>query len=66
MYRQVKTSKGELIINQELIPNVMSAIGLEPSQYEITPGAWTGTELEGWFTSILGSSASRKLSSAIM
>jgi isoleucyl-tRNA synthetase len=47
MYRQVKTSKGELIINQELIPNVMSAIGLEPSQYEITPGAWTGTELEG-------------------
>ena len=32
MYRQVKTSKGELIINQELIPNVMSAIGLEPSR----------------------------------
>ena len=47
MYRQVKTSKGELIINQELIPNVMSAIGLEPNQYEITPGAWTGAELEG-------------------
>jgi isoleucyl-tRNA synthetase len=47
IYRQVKTTKGELIINQELIPNVMSAIGLEPNQYEITPGAWTGAELEG-------------------
>jgi len=47
LYRLVKTSKGELIINQELIPNVMLALGFAPDQYEVTPGAWTGAELEG-------------------
>jgi isoleucyl-tRNA synthetase len=47
MYQIVRTPKGELIINQELIPNVMKAIGLEPRDYEITPGAWSGAELEG-------------------
>jgi len=46
-YRLVKTTKGELIINQELIPNLMLAIGFEPNQYEISPRTWTGTELEG-------------------
>ena len=47
MYQHVKTPKGELIINQELIPSVMSALGLESTQYEVTAGAWTGAELEG-------------------
>ncbi len=46
MYQIVKTPKGELIINQELIPNVMKAIGFEPKDYEITPGAWSGAEIE--------------------
>ena len=47
IYRHVKTPKGELIINQELIPNVMTAVGFEPKDYVITAGAWTGAELEG-------------------
>ncbi|MBF8255006.1 MAG: ileS, partial [Deltaproteobacteria bacterium] len=47
MYRHVRTAQGELILNQELIPSVMKALGLEPKDYEITPGARTGAELEG-------------------
>jgi isoleucyl-tRNA synthetase len=47
MYRHVKTPKGELIINQELIPSVMKALGFEPKGYEVTAGAWRGAELEG-------------------
>ncbi len=47
MYCHVKTPHGELIINQELIPNVTKALDLQPGDYEITAGAWSGTELEG-------------------
>ncbi|HEY2922642.1 MAG TPA: isoleucine--tRNA ligase [Candidatus Binatia bacterium] len=47
LYRHVKTPKGELIINQELLPNVMKALGFEPNGYEVTVGAWRGAELEG-------------------
>ena len=47
LYRLVKTLQGELIINQELIHGVMKALALETTDYEISPGAWTGTELEG-------------------
>jgi isoleucyl-tRNA synthetase len=47
MYRHVNTAQGGLIINQELIPSVMKAIGFEPKDYEITPGARAGAELEG-------------------
>ena len=47
IYRRVKTPQGELILNQELIPNVMKAVGFEPKDYEVTDGAWTGSELEG-------------------
>jgi isoleucyl-tRNA synthetase len=47
MYRRVKTRHGELIINQELIPSVMKALGLSPGEYELAEGAWTGAELEG-------------------
>ncbi|MGH7795903.1 MAG: isoleucine--tRNA ligase [Candidatus Binatia bacterium] len=47
MYRHVKTPKGELILNQELIPTVMKALELEPNDYEVAEGAWTGAELEG-------------------
>ena len=47
MYRLVKTPKGELIINQELIPSVMKACGIAPEEYQTTGGAWPGTELEG-------------------
>jgi isoleucyl-tRNA synthetase len=47
MYRHVKTPKGELIINQELIPSVMKALGFDPSDYEVKAGGWSGAELEG-------------------
>ena len=47
MYRLVKALKGDLILNQELIPTVMKALGFEPRDFEITEGAWTGAELEG-------------------
>jgi isoleucyl-tRNA synthetase len=47
MYQHVKTPKGELIINQELIPDVMNALGLERKDYQITPGALPGADLEG-------------------
>ena len=47
LYRSVKTPQGALIINQELIPTVMKAIGFEPAQYEIIEGGWSGAELEG-------------------
>ena len=47
MYRHVKTPAGEVILNQELIETVMKALGFSPGSYEVTSGAWTGTELEG-------------------
>ena len=47
IYRHVKTPAGELILNQELIESVMKAAGFDPGKFEITPGAWSGTELEG-------------------
>jgi isoleucyl-tRNA synthetase len=47
IYRRVKTAGGELILNQELIPSVMKALGLEADAYRITEGAWAGAELEG-------------------
>jgi isoleucyl-tRNA synthetase len=47
IYRRVKTPKGELILNQELILAVMKALGFEPIDFVITDGAWTGAELEG-------------------
>jgi isoleucyl-tRNA synthetase len=47
IYRQVKTAKGDLILNQELIPSVMKAVGFESTNYQVTESAWTGAELEG-------------------
>jgi isoleucyl-tRNA synthetase len=47
MYRLVKTPKGQLIINQELIPSVMMVCGIAPEEYQILDGAWPGTDLEG-------------------
>jgi isoleucyl-tRNA synthetase len=47
MYRFVKTPAGELIVNQELVPSVMNALGLKADQFEITEGAMSGRELEG-------------------
>jgi isoleucyl-tRNA synthetase len=47
LYQRVRTPKGSLIINQELIPTVIKAIGVEPAQYEIIDGGWSGAELEG-------------------
>ncbi|MBI4525591.1 MAG: isoleucine--tRNA ligase, partial [Deltaproteobacteria bacterium] len=44
-YAHVKTALGGLILNRELIPSVMKAIGLE--DFEITPGIWMGADLEG-------------------
>ena len=46
-YRRVKTPQGELIINQELVVSVMTAIGLATKDYEVLSGGWTGAELEG-------------------
>src|SRR6202008_3834664 len=47
MYRLVKTPKGNLVINDELIPSVMKAVGFDPKDYEVIAGGWTGAELEG-------------------
>ena len=47
IYREVRTPKGNLILNQELVPNVMKGLGFEPKDYEVVDGAWTGAELEG-------------------
>ncbi len=47
IYRHVKTPAGELILHQELIGSVMKALGFGPGSYEVTPGAWAGSELEG-------------------
>lgn len=47
IYRHVKTPAGGLILNQELIGNVIKALDLEPKQFEVTDGAWAGSELEG-------------------
>ncbi|HEY3306232.1 MAG TPA: isoleucine--tRNA ligase [Candidatus Binatia bacterium] len=47
MYRHVKTPAGELILDQELIESVMKAGGFKPGEFEVTPGAWRGAELEG-------------------
>jgi isoleucyl-tRNA synthetase len=46
-YRRVRTPEGALIIEEELVPTVMKAIGLESSEYKITETVWTGAELEG-------------------
>jgi isoleucyl-tRNA synthetase len=46
-YRRVRTPEGALIIEEELVPGVMKAIGLEPSEYKITETGWTGAALEG-------------------
>jgi isoleucyl-tRNA synthetase len=47
IYRHVETSKGELILNQELIPAVMKALGFAEQDFQIAEGAWSGAELEG-------------------
>jgi len=46
IYRRVRTPEGDLIIDEELVPTVMKAIGLEPASYAIIEGAWIGAELE--------------------
>lgn len=46
-YRRVKTPHGALIVNTELIPSVMKAVGLDEGNYELSPESWTGAELEG-------------------
>lgn len=47
IYRHVKTPKGELILNQELIPALMKALGYAAEDFEVIEGAWSGVELEG-------------------
>jgi isoleucyl-tRNA synthetase len=47
MYRLVKTPRGELILKQEMIPALMKIFGVAEGDYEITPGAYAGQELEG-------------------
>ncbi len=45
MYQLVKTPAGDLILAQELIKPCMEKFGFK--EYEVTPGAWAGQELEG-------------------
>jgi isoleucyl-tRNA synthetase len=47
VYRRVKTPKGELVINQDLIPSVMKALGFGAEEFKVSDGAWAGAELEG-------------------
>ncbi|HEX9880007.1 MAG TPA: isoleucine--tRNA ligase, partial [Candidatus Binatia bacterium] len=47
MYRHVKTLAGELIMAQDLVDRLMKTFGFQEGSYEVTPGAWAGTELEG-------------------
>ncbi|MBI3802741.1 MAG: isoleucine--tRNA ligase [Nitrospirae bacterium] len=46
-YRLVKTPAGELILAEKLIDACMKRFHFEPGTYEITEGAWAGSELEG-------------------
>ncbi len=46
MYCLVKTPAGDLILNQELIPSCMEKFGFKAGEYEVTPGAWAGAELD--------------------
>ena len=54
-YRRVKTSHGGLIMNSELIPNVMKAIGLDEKDYEVGPKCGPAPNLKVSFAAILGS-----------
>lgn len=47
MYRLVKTPAGALIVVQELVAACMSAFGYPAGDYQVTEGAWPGSELEG-------------------
>ncbi len=47
IYRVVQTPAGELVLNQELIPPLMKTFGFKEGDYEVTPGAYSGVELEG-------------------
>ncbi|MEK6601399.1 MAG: class I tRNA ligase family protein, partial [Candidatus Binatota bacterium] len=46
-YRFVKTPAGELILHRDLIPSLMKTFGFAEGEYEVTPGAYSGMELEG-------------------
>ena len=46
-YRLVQTPQGQLVLSEELVERVMSALGLEPKDYHVIDRAWSGTELEG-------------------
>ena len=46
-YRRVKTAHGALVLNQELLPSVVKALGLDASKYEVSHESWSGAELEG-------------------
>jgi len=45
-YRLVKTPAGDLILNQELIEPCMKKFGFNSDEFEVTPGAWAGAELD--------------------
>ncbi len=46
-YRLIKTPDGELITAQDLVPPLIKTFGYGEGDYEVTPGAWGGQELEG-------------------
>ncbi len=46
-YRLVQTLAGDLLLAQNLIESCMKAFGFAPGSYEVAPGGWTGSELEG-------------------
>jgi isoleucyl-tRNA synthetase len=47
MYLLVKTPVGELILAQDLVAACMDTFGYTKDKYQVTGGAWPGTELEG-------------------
>jgi isoleucyl-tRNA synthetase len=46
-YRLVRTPAGELILAEEMIQGCMNVCNWKEGDYRVTPGTWTGAELEG-------------------
>ena len=47
IYQFVNTPKGQLILKQEMIPDLMKVFGFADGGYEVSPRAYSGRELEG-------------------
>jgi isoleucyl-tRNA synthetase len=47
VYRLVNTPYGRLVLNQELVVDVMKAVGLSLGDYNVAEESWSGAALEG-------------------